>query len=163
MTNNVDLCAGLLELATQVRSTTLHALSAVEAAMLTWVPLGTSNHILWHAGHALWVGDILTVEPITGRSELPAGWAATFGEGSQPARNSNWPEGSEVRGLLEMQLARIQTLLADGAWSIVERASECSPVSGWPLLAGIIHGWHDEARHQGEMHLLAKLYQHWRT
>ena len=50
MTNNVDLCAGLLELATQVRSRTLQALSAVELPMLTWVPPGTSNHILWHAG-----------------------------------------------------------------------------------------------------------------
>ena len=86
--------------------------------MLMWVPPGTSNHMLWHAGHALWVGDILTIEPITHRSELPAGWAATFGEGSQPGRISNWPEGLEVCELLEMQLARVQTLFADGASSI---------------------------------------------
>ena len=84
------------------------------------------------------MGDILTVEPITGRSELPVGWAATFGEGSQPARNSNWPEGSEVRGLLEMQLARIQTLFADGASSIVSAPQNARrfPVGRcWPALS----------------------------
>jgi hypothetical protein len=95
----------------------------------------------------------LTVELITHRSELPAGWAAVFGEGSQPAQTSNWPEGAEVCEPLEMQLARVQTLFADGALSIEARALEVSPVCGWPLLPGIIHGWHDEARHQGEMHL----------
>jgi hypothetical protein len=160
MTINVGLCVGLSELATQVRSRTVHALSAAEPSMLMWVPPGTSNHMLWHAGHALWVADILTIEPITHQSELPAGWAATFGEGSQPGRNSNWPEGLEVCELLEKQLARVQALFADSASSIGLRALETSPASGWQLLPGIIHGWHDEARHQGEMHLLSKLYQH---
>jgi hypothetical protein len=131
-----------------------------EESMLTWTPPGTSNHVLWHAGHALWVCDVLTVEPITGRSELPSGWAATFGQDSRPATTSNWPERSEVRKLLEMQLDRTLNLLDEQAASIVSRASETPSDGGWPLLAGMIHGWHDEARHQGEMYLLLKL---WRT
>jgi hypothetical protein len=28
---------------------------------------------------------------------------------------------------------------------------------GWDLVRGILHGLHDEARHQGEMYLLLKL------
>ena len=61
--------------------------------------------------------------------------------------------------LLETQLDRVLTLLEEQASSIIERARETPPNSDWPLLIGIIHGWHDEARHQGEMHLLAKLYR----
>jgi uncharacterized protein YbdZ (MbtH family) len=159
MAKEVNLCSGLSVLAAQIRSVTVQHLSVAEPSMLTWTPHGTSNHVLWHAGHALWVGDILTVQPITGRSELPAGWEATFGEGSQPRTNSNWPDGSEVRGLLETQLARVLAIFSDESSSIAERANEESPLSGWPLLAGIIHGWHDEARHQGEMYLLAKMWR----
>jgi hypothetical protein len=158
MATEVDLSAGLSELAAQVRSTTVQFLDAAEDAMLTWTPPGTSNHILWHAGHVLWVGDILTVQPITGRSELPAGWAATFGQDSRPATNTRWPDRFEVRSLLEAQLDRILSLYMEHASLIVERASELSPCCGWRLLAGMIHGWHDEARHQGEMYLLMKLY-----
>jgi hypothetical protein len=134
-------------------------LTAAEPAMLTWTPPGTSNHMLWHAGHALWVGDVLTVEPITGRSELPPGWEAQFGQNSQPAASSTWPDASHVARLLEMQLDRVLAIFEVDAPSIAERAADKPPNSGWPLLAGIIHGWHDEAKHQGEMHLLSKLFR----
>ena len=159
MAKNLDLCSGLSELATQVRSITVHLLSSAESSQLMWTPPGTSNHALWHAGHALWVADILTIEPITGRSELPAGWEAMFGQDSQPAMNSKWPDRAEVVGLLEAQLQRVRQLFTEQASSIEERANVMSPVCGWPLLQGIVHGWHDEAKHQGEMHLLAKLYR----
>jgi hypothetical protein len=159
MSSEVDLTAGLSELSAQVRSTTLQLLDVAEHSMLTWTPSGTSNHILWHAGHALWVCDILTVQPITGDSELPPGWAETFGQDSRPATTSKWPDGSEVRKLLEKQLDRVLNLFAEHAVSIVSRASEAPPHGGWPLLAGMIHGWHDEGRHQGEMYLLMKLYR----
>src|SRR4051794_36156885 len=156
MTSSLHLCSGLSELAAQVRSTTVKMLTAAEPAMLIWTPPGTSNHMLWHAGHALWVGDVLTVEPITGRSELPPGWETKFGQDSQPATHSKWPDAPEVVRLLEMQLDRVLTLFAHDTSAIAQRASDNPPHSGWPLLAGIIHGWHDEARHQGEMHLLSK-------
>jgi hypothetical protein len=159
VTVEFDLSSGLSELAKQIRSITVFSLRAAVPAAVMWTPPGLSNHMLWHAGHALWVGDILTVEPITGRSELPAGWEARFGEGSQPATETKWPDGAEVAMLLEKQLDRVLTLFAEHATSIEQRANETPPNSGWPLLAGIIHGWHDEARHQGEMHLLAKLFR----
>jgi hypothetical protein len=159
MSGELNLQTGLSELATQVRSTTVLVLRRAAPSMLLWTPPGLSNHMLWHAGHALWVGDILTVEPITGRSNLPAGWEAMFGEGSKPASQSHWPGVEEVLELLETQLDHVLSIFKEQGASIGRRANEVSPNCGWPLLAGIIHGWHDEARHQGEMHLLAKLYR----
>ena len=74
-----SIAATLTELVRQVRSGTLEILAAADERWLTWAPPGTSNHILWHAGHALWLGDVLGVELITGQSELPPGWPETFG------------------------------------------------------------------------------------
>jgi hypothetical protein len=163
MSKTANLALGLIELATQVRTITLRQLEASEATLLTWAPRGTSNHILWHAGHVLWVADILTVEPVTGHSELPDGWEKTFGENSRPAATTTWPDGGEVYHLLELQLDRIVSLFTKYAASIEARANERKPENVWPLLSGIIHGWHDEARHQGEMHLLTKLYRNGHT
>jgi hypothetical protein len=47
--------------------------------------------------------------------------------------------------------------LAQNEDKITRNATSESRRGGWPLLAGIVHGWHDEARHQGEMYLLHKL------
>jgi hypothetical protein len=159
MSDRTNLTTGLSDLAAQVRSVTLRQLEVSDHSILTWTPHGTSNHILWHTGHALWVGDILTVEPLTGRSELPTGWAGTFGEDSRPSGTSKWPQATEVFNLLEMQLERVLSLFKTQAETIEARASEMIPQNGWSLLSGIIHGWHDEARHQGEMHLLTKLHR----
>jgi len=148
----------LLELARQVRGKTLEMLRATPEPWLTWAPPGTSNHILWHAGHALWAQDVLCIEPLTVHSELPAGWADTFGQHCRPvATTTEWPRAPEVDGHLEAQLERILKLLAEHAERIVNCGQDVSPICGWPLLAGMIHAWHDEARHQGEMHLLQKL------
>jgi len=148
----------LAELAGQVRRGTLDLLGAAEPGWLTWSPPGTSNHILWHAGHALWVQDVLTIQPLTGQSELPRDWARRFGQHCQPvATTTDWPPAAEVASLLAAQLARLRQLLAEHAETIAAGAHEVSSNSGWPLLAGMVHAWHDEARHQGEMYLLYKL------
>ncbi len=150
---------GLRALARQVRGCTLQLLDATSEACLTWTPPGTSNHILWHAGHALWVNDALTVQPLMSHSELPRGWAAMFGQDSNPATTTEWPDVSEVRRLLELQLEHIVGLLVEHSESIVQQANKTSACTRWPLLPGMIHGWHDEARHQGEIYLLLKLWQ----
>ncbi|MGS7457457.1 hypothetical protein, partial [Mycobacterium tuberculosis] len=85
------------------------------------------------------------------------GWAETFGQDSRPATTRDWPERSEVRSQLQLQLKRVLELLGEHRETIIARAAEVVPENGWPLLPGIIHGWHDEARHQGEIHLLQKL------
>jgi hypothetical protein len=152
-----DVVQALCELAEQVRHGTLQLLQRSKPAWLTWSPPGTSNHILWHAGHTAWLQDALTVRPLTGGSELRIGWAEMFGQNSSPASTKHWPNAAEVRAQLENQLGRILELLEEHADAIVARADDVSPTGGWPLLAGMIHGWHDEARHQGEMYLLYKI------
>lgn len=149
---------GLSELAAQVRSSTLWQLEVSERSILTWTPDGTSNQILWHAGHALWVADIPTIEPLTGCSELPDNRAATFGRDSRPSDISKWPDGAEVFKLRETQRDRVLSLFREQPDTIVARTSETISQNGLQLPSGIIHGWHDEARHQGEMHLLTKLF-----
>jgi hypothetical protein len=147
----------LSELARQVREGTLQLLHVPDPAWLTWAPPGTSNHILWHAGHALWVQDVLCVRPLTGTSELPRGWAESFGQNCRPvSATTAWPADSQIRELLEAQLGRILELYNEHAEVIAINAGEPLPGSGWPLLAGLVHAWHDEARHQGEMYLLHK-------
>jgi hypothetical protein len=146
----------LEELARQVRSSTLEVLKAARESWLTWAPEGTSNHILWHAGHALWVQDELCVQPLTGASELPAGWAKSFGSECRPVRSTAcWPSRAEVHGLLETQLVRMHVLFRTHAQRLADIGPNTS--AGWDLTRGVIHGLHDEARHQGEMYLLLKL------
>jgi hypothetical protein len=156
-TTVVTAITTLAELANHVRLCTLDFLNIANKSWLTWTPPGTSNHLLWHAGHALWVQDLLTVEQLTGQSELPDGWAAKFGSGSQPGQTMDWPAVDMVRAHLEAQLERVQGLLIVHRELIAREANRVSRKTGWQLLAGMIHGWHDEARHQGEMHLLVKM------
>jgi hypothetical protein len=149
----------LAELAREVRGDTLRFLQAAQPAELTWAPPGTSNHLLWHAGHGVWLQDALCVRLLTGRSELPAGWEETFGMGSRPSRRrAGWPAKRELLDLLQAQLARILGLLP----SIPDDALDRPPPHAHPgdtrtLGHCILHGWHDEARHQGEMYLLLKM------
>lgn len=145
----------LTELARQVRGFTLELLEAFpEHDLLRPLP-GLQNHALWHAGHALWLADALSVVPLTGRSALPAGWAGWFGQGSRPAQVTGWPSRAEVSERLEQQVQRLV-----GVYQQIPPARladpDRHPRTGWPLLAGIVHGWHDEARHQGEMLTLLK-------
>lgn len=146
----------LTELARQVRGGTLQVLDAAKVEWLTWSPKGTSNHILWHAGHAVWLQDLLCVELITGRSELPEGWASVFGARSQPGAIKEWPARDKVGSLLRAQLARVLELLErvpeDFLLQTPDRFKTTRTNLGW-----IIHGLHDEAKHNGEMYLLWKL------
>lgn len=145
------MSAYLKELARQVRESTLQRLDDAKPAWLTWAPEGTSNHILWHAGHAVWLQDVLCLQPLTGESRLPDGWADLFGASCRPvAETTEWPAASEVRARLVEQL--------DDMYAALDAAALTD--ADVPELGGrIIHGLHDEARHQGEMYLLQKLCQ----
>jgi hypothetical protein len=142
-------------LARQVRGFTLELLEAFPADRLLRPLPGLRNHPLWHAGHALWLGDVLSIVPITGASELPPGWAARFGQRSRPEATPDWPDRAEVMEQLTAQLQRLLELYAELP---AQRLADPSrhPQTGWPLLEGIVHGWHDEARHHGEMYALFK-------
>jgi len=146
----------LTELARQVRGGTLQVLDGAKADWLTWSPEGTSNHILWHAGHAVWLQDLLCVELLTGRSELPKGWASMFGARSQPGAIKDWPSRDEVSSLLRSQLGRMLEVLQRTPEEVLlqtpTKFRDTRTTLGW-----ISHGFHDEAKHNGEMYLLWKL------
>jgi hypothetical protein len=146
------------ELARQVRSSTIRVFDAAPAECLTWTPAATSNHILWHAGHAVWLMDLMGVELLAGRSELPEGWAAMFGQDSQPRAITKWPSHEEVRTRLVAQLSRLQQLFETASDATLLQRPTNSLGDGH-VLGWILHGLHDEARHNGEMYLLWKLYK----
>lgn len=147
----------LTELAQQIRGFTLKLLSEAQPQWLRFAPAGTTNHMLWHAGHALWLQDVLGVQLLSGRSELPDGWAETFGSNCQPlAFTRRWPTQDEVRNLLEAQLQRISQLLHAASEEQLQSVANSSRGSA-TIAQRIIHGWHDEAKHSGEMYLLLKL------
>jgi hypothetical protein len=111
--------------------------------------------MLWHAGHALWVQDILCVKPLTGDSELPDGWGATFGQNCEPvATQTEWPSHFHVHELLKKQQQRLLELIE----AIPEHRLVVKPDDPKDLVGGIIHGLHDEARHHGEMYLIFKQF-----
>lgn len=148
-------------LASEVRNKTLRFITEAPDDALLWIPSagGTQNHILWHAGHAVWLGDILCVHAATGRSELPDGWTELFGaKGRPPSQTTSWPERAVVREALERQLQRMRDVI--GGLSEKQLYASPSGRTGDTLLGWIIHGLHDEAKHQGEMFLLLKLWRH---
>ena len=146
----------LCELASQTRATTLTLLANCPTEKLTWCPSGTSNHTLWHAGHVLWVQDVLSIVPLGGSSELPDGWGEMFGMNcSSPRLRTEWPSREYLHELLTTQLPTLHELYRkqEDRLSRIETPSG----DGWETTRGVIHGLHDEARHQGEMHLLKKM------
>ena len=149
--------AFLKELARQVRRDTLRLLTAAPSDSLTWTPLGTANHIIWHAGHALWLQDHFAIGPLAGQSELPAGWENLFASGSDPTRPpAPWPERAVLADELRQQYERMAELL-DTAGRTKARSSGRDRQEWLRFAASLIHGIHDEARHQGQMSLLIRL------
>lgn len=147
-------------LAGEVRNKTIRFLTDPPEQALLWTPPtgGTQNHILWHAGHVVWVVDVLCIAPATCRSELPDGWADLFGQrGTPPSQTQRWPVRSEVLERLQAQLARVNQVLAGLDDQVLYRSP--SGATGDTLLGWIVHGLADEAKHHGEMFLLGKLWR----
>lgn len=146
--------AALAELARQARTDTLLILEQTPETHLTWSPRGTRNHILWHAGHCVCVGDVLGVELLSGKSELPPGWNDLFAMGSDPEASRRTPPARErVVELLHAQHRRLLVLLAAATEADLTR----TVWERFTVADRIVHGLHDEARHSGEMYLLLKM------
>jgi hypothetical protein len=146
-------------MARQIRRDTLQILKAAPSEALMFAPPGTSNHILWHAGHALWLQDLLCIELLTGKSELPRHWLTMFGMNCEPVANrTEWPSRGETVERLEQQVQRILQLLASATREQLDKVA--NPQRGPATVSDrIIHGLHDEAKHCGEMYLLLKLFR----
>lgn len=143
----------LVTLLDEIRPKTIRLLQMMPDDWLLWSPPGTQNHITWHAGHAIWLADVICIQPITNRSELPEGWDQTFGQYCRPpSHTKTWPTQQELIRRLADQHARLRELL-----SRLSDADLYAPPRQGALARCIIHGLHDEANHQGEMYLLLKL------
>ncbi|MCS7021458.1 MAG: DinB family protein [Gemmataceae bacterium] len=151
------LAARLLqELARQVRERTRQILLAAPEQALLWAPTGTQNHILWHAGHAVWLMDVLGIALLTGRRSLEPHWDQLFGMHCQPPRQTrNWPTREEIDRRLNEQLHHYLLLLEQAPAEQFDLP--VSPAQARHSLSGrLLHGLHDEACHSGEMYLLLK-------
>jgi len=146
-------------LADDLRRRTIALFDEAREEELLWAPPGLSNHVLWHAGHVVWVLDKLVVEAATSCSLLPPGWAETFGKHCRPpAETTRWPDRAEVRRELERQLPRVLEVIG----MLTPKTLAGPPCTlqlphDRPLGYWITHGLHDEASHQGEMKLLLKM------
>jgi hypothetical protein len=148
----------LLTMANEIRGKTLRLLEGVgdDAARFT---AGLSNSILWHAGHALMLVEHLCILPATGGApQYPQGWYEMFAWQSRPAAvpKDAWPALAEVEARLREQLNRLRALIEATPPEQLGRVID--PTRNRTLRYSIVHGLHDEATHQGEIHLLKKLY-----
>jgi hypothetical protein len=148
----------LMELLKEVRWKTLKLLETVDEQAARFVPRGLNNSILWNAGHALVVVEHLGLgHQADFKPQYPAAWFDKFSWASKPATVTEWPALSEVVAELKDQRTRLFAYIESLS------AADLNKVVGDPprsrTLGGVIlHGLHDEAGHQGEIHLLKKLY-----
>ncbi len=144
----------LLMLSTEVRNKTLRLLEGVSEPDAAIPAPGLINTILWHAGHSLIVVEHLSVAPASGQAPVfPDGWFESFSWKSNPAAITKWPTLAEVVERLRDQLQRLTSAIEPLTPEKLASLRE----NGKTLRYSILHGLHDEAGHQGEVHLLKKM------
>jgi len=147
----------LMLLATEVRGKTLRLLDGIDDTQARFAGPGLNNSILWNGGHSLIVVEELGVSPATGKPPAyPAGWFEKFSWKSTPATVTSWPAIEEVRIALRDQLQRLTAAIEGLPNDQLSKISD--PAKNRTLRYSILHGLHDEAGHQGEIHLLKKLH-----
>ena len=149
----------LLTLADEVRGKTLRLLDGVPPEVARFAGPGLNNSVLWHAGHALMLVEHLCIVPATGGDpQYPRGWFEMFAWGSVPAAvpAGAWPPLADVVDRLREQLTRLRTTIESLSPADLDRLTD--PARNRTLRYSIVHGLHDEASHQGEIHLLRKLH-----
>jgi hypothetical protein len=149
----------LLTLFDEIRSETLRILASVDEQQARFASPGLNNSILWHAGHAVVViEDLCVVQPNLGPAQHPADWFDKFSWTSKPATVTAWPTLAQVIVELTRQRDRIRPLFASLTPERLATPLSPEPNSGSVRLS-IVHALHDEAKHQGEIHLLKKLWK----
>ena len=143
-------------LAREVRGKTFRILDGVSDEQARFVPPGLNNSILWHAGHSLWVVEVLSIAAATGRPRsLPDGWTDLFSSKSRPTRESKFPALVQIIEALRNQLERLVAAIDPLTGQQLDVMID--PARNRTVRYNILHGLHDEANHQGEMWLLRKL------
>jgi hypothetical protein len=99
----------------------------------------------------------LGIGPATGKPPAyPADWFDKFSWKSNPATVTSWPTVDQVRSALREQLQRLIAIIEPLSPDQLNRVVDSE--RGRTLRFSILHGLHDEADHQGEIHLLKKMY-----
>lgn len=147
----------LLDLCDEVRKKTLKRLEDVTEEQARFVPSGLQNSILWHAGHAYVVTEWLTMGAMAAETTCPDGWFEMFSWMSKPEEVSAdaWPTLQEVVQQLRVQHGRLHSAIQNiAAERLDQPAADDATVS---VRFRIMHGFHDEACHSGEIWLLRKM------
>ncbi len=151
--------ATLMELVKEVRWKTLKQLETVDDELARFTPAGLNNTILWHAGHALIVAEHLCfVNTVNAPPQYPADWFEKFSWKSTPATVTQWPRLSEVVERLTDQRQRLLAFVEATSPEQLDRIIGEAPRNR-TFRGMIVHAMHDEANHQGEIHLLKKLWK----
>ncbi len=147
----------LLVLLDEVRGKTLRMLQDVSEAEARWAPPGLQNSILWHAGHSYILAEWLALRTLGEATQVPDGWFEMFSWQSRPANVSadGWPPLSAVIARLVAQRDRLRH--AVGRATEERLASTLTDNPARSVRSAIVHGFHDEACHCGEIQLLRKL------
>jgi hypothetical protein len=151
----------------EIRGRTLRLIDVPQADAL-WTPAGTDNPILWHAGHIFVVVETLCADALDptqkeaegkGALAIPPGWFDAFGWNSTPDNDSreSWPPIAQIAAHLPEQHTRLRAALSQLTESRLSQPTES------PARRRILHAFHDEALHGGEIKLLRKLLVHERA
>ncbi|QEH37144.1 DinB superfamily protein [Aquisphaera giovannonii] len=147
----------LLMLLDCVRDKTLNELKDLDDRHARWAPPGLQNSCLWHAGHAYFVTEFLTMKALGKEPKLPANWLKIFSWESNPAHTApeSWPPLDDIREALIEQHARLREVYAGLSPEALD-----APDAGNPsrtVRYAILRALQDEARHSGEVTLLRKM------
>jgi hypothetical protein len=147
----------LLLLLDDVRGKTLRELQGLDDTHARWAPPGLQNSCLWHAGHAYVVTEFLTMRALGKEPRMPDGWMKMFSWESNPGHVApeTWPALEVVVGELQAQHERLRGLVAALSAEQLDAPEPANPSR--TVAYAIMHGFHDEARHSGEISLLRKL------
>jgi hypothetical protein len=147
----------LMLLLDEVRGRTIRTLGAVSPASARWAPPGLQNTILWHAGHAYFLLEWLTMLSLGRTPDVPDSWYEMFSWDSRPdgMRPDRWPPLPDVIARLQHQRERMSQLVGNLSDDQLNQPAVGLP--GRTVRYAILHALHDEACHSGEMRLLRKI------
>ena len=102
----------------------------------------------------------LAVGPLSGQATAtyPEGWFESFSWKSNPAAVKSWPAIESVVAALRSQLQFVTDKLQTLSPEDLNRNLSPDPAKPRTLRYSILHGFHDEAGHQGELYTLKKLF-----
>jgi hypothetical protein len=85
-----------------VRNWTLMSTRELSNEMLTYIPDGGKNHILWELGHICWTADYLVFWGCADREQMSKEWEEKYGFNSEVISDSkNYPPLEEIKKQLE--------------------------------------------------------------